>query len=80
MRSETPGGHAPSSRGIPTGEAPRSEQVRLATIIARADAFAAQLRITATWRPATVRALLRPEMTTTRCRLAQLLHCDGGEP
>ena len=79
MSANTPDGHGPSSRPAEPGQPTTSERVRLATIMARADAFCAQLRITATWRPATVRALLRPDMTTARCRLAQLLHCDGGE-
>jgi hypothetical protein len=56
------------------------EQLRIATLLARADAFCAQLRITAKWRPGTVRALLVPGSLPTPARLAYLIRPTGGEP
>lgn len=55
------------------------EQLRIATLLAVGDAFAAQLRITAKWSPGTVRALLVPGSLPTPARLDYLLR-PGGEP
>lgn len=59
----------------PIAERP-GERVRLATIIALADAFQAQLKITARWSPGVVRELLTPGSMPACMRVEQLL---GGE-
>jgi hypothetical protein len=56
------------------------EQLRISTLLAVGEAFQAQLRITAKWRPGTVRALLVPGSLPTPARLAYLLRPTGGEP
>lgn len=66
-----------SRRTLPAVEGERGsegpEQLRISTIIARADALAAQLRITAKWSPGTVRALLTPGCMPSMLRVDQLL-------
>lgn len=54
------------------------EQLRIHTLLAVGDAFAAQLKVTAKWRAGTVRALLNPGTMPSQARVDHLLRPIGG--